>query len=85
VLGFRMLYERSTQRITDIWFTGAAASARTTLAELESALRGIAVDDLEHRLRWFFKSRPVQPDVPTLQEVLNALRHALRDSTAAQS
>ncbi|MCG5493259.1 lipoate--protein ligase family protein [Ectothiorhodospira variabilis] len=76
--------DRERGRIGQVWITGDFfTNPRRMLVDLEAALRGIAVVDLERTLHDFFDDYPVEMLMLTRDDFIRVLRLALDSDDAA--
>ena len=81
-----VLYETPTRTIREVWFLGDVALAPSrTILDLEAALRDTSIADLEHRIQWFFRSRPVQMAGVAPSDFVMAVQRALKAPLPARN
>lgn len=81
-----VLYEAPTRTIREVWFLGdIALSPGRTILDLEAALRDTRIADLEHRIHWFFRSRPVQMAGVAPSDFVMAVQRALKAPLPARN
>jgi lipoate-protein ligase A len=80
-----LAYDRATDRIRQVWYTGDMfVSPRRAIADLEAALKDCPVAELEARVRTFFAGREVDMLALTPEDFISVAREALQAGSAAQ-
>lgn len=73
-----LAYDRATDRIRQVWYTGDMfVSPRRTIADLEAALKECPVPELEGRVRTFFAGRDVDMLALAPEDFITVAREAL--------
>lgn len=78
LLRVRVAFDRRTQRIKQVWFTGDVfVTPKRTIADLESVLRDIPLERLEQKVQDFFAQREVDMLLLTPDDFIAVVRMAL--------
>ncbi|HEX9180937.1 MAG TPA: biotin/lipoate A/B protein ligase family protein [Burkholderiales bacterium] len=79
-------WDRSTDRIRQVWYTGDMfVSPRRSIADLEAALKECPVMELEARVKAFFAGRDVDMLALTPEDFITVAREALQSGSTAEA
>jgi lipoate-protein ligase A len=85
-LNAHVVYDRSAQRIKQVWFAyDWTVAPRRVITDLEAALRDTAVARLEHSVRTFFAGRAVAVQALAPGDFVAVVRRALNLPVVAQN
>ena len=86
LLRVRVAYDRKMQRIKQVWLTGDVfVSPKRTIADLESALRDIAAEQLKQKVQDFFAQREVDMLTLTPDDFVAVIQMAITQDQMVKS
>ena len=86
LLRVRVAFDIPLQRIKQVWFTGDMfINPKRVIADLEAALRDVALDQLEQKVQHFFGQREVDMLSLTPQDFISVVQLALSGASQVEA